>query len=636
MSMAKCIVINARSIVNKIDDLRLLTDTNDLHFVFITESWLHEYIPNSLVFDCDKYNVFRKDRSISRGGGVCTLIDKRYTAMMVTIDEVSNLEILAVDVNFKESPIRYRIILCYRPPGYSINDINYFDKFLSQLNVLCDTDCTTVLVGDFNLPYISWLDTPCVIKSDNFHSTFFDFIMQNGFAQFFLENTRANNILDLVFANDPLIIHDCFTCSPLGQSDHDTVMFNLSLPHAVVDSSDTIDDVQYTYDFKNADFESLSMFISTINWDEIFTESKDANECLELFMNVLNCGFDQFVPVKRVSHIKRISTLYPLHVRKLQRKKCSAWRRYKQYSTEPLKEKYKFLKKKCDEAIAKFMRDKEERLISNGNLGSFYRYVNDKLTFKSGVSVLKDANGVLLSDDLAKAERLGEYFSSVFTDDNGILPHVNKQVNDNTALNNVDFTPDLVYKQLHTLDSKTSSSPDLLPALLFKNLAGSLAFPLSLLFSKMFELRALPDIWKIAVVTPIYKKGSASDPANYRPISLTCILCKVMESVIKEAMLAYMLKQGLINKQQHGFICKRSTCSQLLECVNDWSLSLNHKQSVDVAYIDFRRAFDSVVHSKLYFKLQSMGISGTLLDWIQEFLSGSQGGQLYFKIVLQS
>jgi hypothetical protein len=178
-----------------------------------------------------------------------------------------------------------------------------------------------------------------------------------------------------------------------------------------------------------------------------------------------------------------------------------------------------------------------------------------------------------------------------------------------------------VYKHLRKLKDRTSSGPDLLPAPLLKNIAGSLSVPLSLLFSKLFSLSALPDIWKVAIITPVYKKGSPSDAANYRPISLTCILSKVMESVIKDAMLSYLLEQKLINKQQHGFISKRSTCSQLLECIDDWSVSLSDKQSIDVAYIDFRRAFDSVVHSKLYLKLKSLGIGGNLLLWIRDFLS---------------
>ena len=79
-------------------------------------------------------------------------------------------------------------------------------------------------------------------------------------------------------------------------------------------------------------------------------------------------------------------------------------------------------------------------------------------------------------------------------------------------------------------------------------------------------------------------------------------------------MLAYLLEHDFINKQKHGFISKHSTCLRLLECINDWSISLSHKQSVDVADKDFRRVFDSVVDSKLYFKLKSLGINASAFN----------------------
>ena len=203
---------------------------------------------------------------------------------------------------------------------------------------------------------------------------------------------------------------------------------------------------------------------------------------------------------------------------------------------------------KCDSAIDSFVKEQEERLITDGNLGAFYRYVNGKLTFKSGVSTLKDANGITLCDDMSKAERLGEYFASTYTEDNLVLPQVSRKVDDKIELNDVDFRSDLVYKHLRNLNVETSSDLDLLPALLFKNLARSLSFPLSLLFSKLFLLSALPDIWKTAVITPIYKKGPSSDASNYRPISLTCIMCKLMESVIKDA-IAGLLGRAQFDKQ---------------------------------------------------------------------------------------
>ena len=118
-----------------------------------------------------------------------------------------------------------------------------------------------------------------------------------------------------------------------------------------------------------------------------------------------------------------------------------------------------------------------------------------------------------------------------------------------------------------------------------------------------------------------FKKGKSCDVGNYRPISLTSLCCKVMESVIKDDIVAYLFSKGLISRHQHGFLARRSTGTQLIDCLNDWTLNIEHKQSLDVIYIDFAKAFDSVVHCKLISKLTSYGITGNLLCWICSFLT---------------
>jgi len=81
-----------------------------------------------------------------------------------------------------------------------------------------------------------------------------------------------------------------------------------------------------------------------------------------------------------------------------------------------------------------------------------------------------------------------------------------------------------------------------------------------------------------------------------------------MESIIKDRLITYLLENKFISKQQHGFLAEHSTCSQLLECVYDWTIELNFRHSIDVAYIDIQKAFDSVVHSKLFHKLKCYGV----------------------------
>jgi len=93
-----------------------------------------------------------------------------------------------------------------------------------------------------------------------------------------------------------------------------------------------------------------------------------------------------------------------------------------------------------------------------------------------------------------------------------------------------------------------------------------------------------------------------------------------MECIINSEMLNFLLSENLITKQQHGFIQKRTTCTNLLESIDDWTLNLQARRNTDVIYFDFKKAFDSVPHSKLLIKLPTYGLSGNLLAWLAEFL----------------
>jgi hypothetical protein len=174
---------------------------------------------------------------------------------------------------------------------------------------------------------------------------------------------------------------------------------------------------------------------------------------------------------------------------------------------------------------------------------------------------------------------------------------------------------------LRCLRATSSTGPDGIPNILLKKLCGQLALPLSHIFTISFNSQQVPDDWKHAHVKPLFKNGVASDPNNYRPISLTSTCCRFMERIINKELIDYLLDKSLVSKEQHGFIRRRSTCSNLLECLQDWMLSIDNKRITDVIYIDFKKAFDQVSHNKLLLKLNSYGITGDLYGWIKSFLS---------------
>ena len=107
-----------------------------------------------------------------------------------------------------------------------------------------------------------------------------------------------------------------------------------------------------------------------------------------------------------------------------------------------------------------------------------------------------------------------------------------------------------------------------------------------------------------------YKKGRKADPNNYRPVSLTSAVCKMMERLVRDELENHLEKQGLLSPSQHGFRKGRSCCTQLLEVIHDWADILEESKPIDVIYLDYRKAFDSVPYERLLVKLHAHGIRG--------------------------
>nr|CAD2193483.1 unnamed protein product [Meloidogyne enterolobii] len=156
---------------------------------------------------------------------------------------------------------------------------------------------------------------------------------------------------------------------------------------------------------------------------------------------------------------------------------------------------------------------------------------------------------------------------------------------------------------------------------MLKNISIILAPYLSELFRASLDEGIIPDIWKKSLVIPSFKKGEKSNPLNYRPISLTCCSCRIMEKILVKNIINFLENKKFFSSDQFGFIRRRSTTLQLVSSLEDWYEALFEKKNIDCIYIDFCKAFDSVPHKLLLDKLYACGIRGKLHRWISEFLS---------------
>ena len=215
---------------------------------------------------------------------------------------------------------------------------------------------------------------------------------------------------------------------------------------------------------------------------------------------------------------------------------------------------------------------------------------------------LRKDDGSLTVSDKDKAEVLNSFFSSVFTrEDLSNMPAFEDKTD--VKLSEIVVSEDMICKKLENLDISKSCGPDNIHPRLLKELSGQLCVPLKILFEKSMKEGKLPSCWKRAEVKPLFKKGDKSSPGNYRPVSLTSIVCKVFESLVRDQLNKHLIENGLLSKHQYGFTAGRSCTTQLLSTLYDWLKHLDEKEPIDAIYLDLQKAFDKVSHARLLFKL---------------------------------
>ena len=256
------------------------------------------------------------------------------------------------------------------------------------------------------------------------------------------------------------------------------------------------------------------------------------------------------------------------------------------------------------------------------NPKSFWKYVRSKTKVKQGISDLERQDGSFAHTDGEKAEELNKFFASVFTreDVSDVPEPVSKHSGD--ALSTIVVTEEEVLKKLKKMNPSKSPGPDGLHPRVLKESADVIALPLTLIFNKSLSEGVVPNEWKVAHVTALFKKGKVTSPGNYRPVSLTSVVCKLLESLIRDQIMEFLNTNHLLSEDQHGFRAGRSCVTQLLEIMELWTSMLDEGGGIDVVYLDFRKAFDSVPHQRLLKKARAHGIDGNLLKWIESFLTG--------------
>ena len=299
--------------------------------------------------------------------------------------------------------------------------------------------------------------------------------------------------------------------------------------------------------------------------------------------------------------------------------KHQRWQKYIHCKTETKFNRYKRARndatKEIRISVYTYKKDMADKIKSDTKL--FWKYVRSQSkTKKKSISRLEKGEGPdLTSPDKETADLLNEYFART----RYRTPRIHCDTR-TPNINTIDINEEQVRKALKKLKPNKTPGPDNIHPKMLLDTNENIVKPLTELFKTSFNDSSIPNDWKLAYVTPIHKKGPKKTE-NYRPISLTSVPFKLIQRIVRDAIVDHMERNNLFNIHQHGFRAGHSFVTQLLEVIEDIFELIDEGHEVDVVYLDFSKAFDKVPHKRLLQKLRSYGIKGKLLSWIEAFHS---------------
>ena len=605
---------NAQSLINKMDDMEVRVKTHKPKLISVTETWGKEWIKDGIL-ELKGYKMYRNDRKGKRGGG----------SILYISDDLDHRECRPLnDQNFESSSWCWineeggkKILVgsIYKSTSSTQDNNKALLELLKKADDIAG-DNRVLIMGDFNVPNIDWDDKNLKAGAKPFESLMLDCIDDCYLNQHVRDPTRLRNeqesTLDLIFTREEGDVRNIEIMPPIGGSDHGVVI------------GDFVCEWKSKIEFKprrmyyKGKYDKIIEGLEKVDWKKEF-ENKPVQECWDMFRKKLEELVAEFIPMTKPRDFNEPWMNW--RIMRIWKRKYFAWRRYTESKGYQRYREYKKEANRMKKEARKAKREYEKKLAREirHNKRAFFRYVNSKLTVRPEISQMQNDLGHLVDNDKDICSILGKYFNSVY------IPQSNDEMPDmeilcDNQIREMKITREEIKTGLEKINVNKSCGPDGMHPLILQRTADITCVPLELIFNKSLQEGACPKDWRSANVTPIHKKGDKTNPSNYRPVSLTSQVCKLMETIVRKHLVEHLTENNILRDEQHGFREGRSCLTNLLETMEQWTEIIDEGDGIDVAYLDFRKAFDLVSHRHLIYKMSKYGITGQILKWVESFL----------------
>jgi len=570
------ILTNLRSLLPKIDELRLFANTLDPSFIFCTETWLYTNIPD-VVLNIDGYQLTRKDRLNKRGGGLCIYSKTCHDIKPFTIQ---NIPTSCEHISFIHNSFIY--VLLYLPPCTPVPDVNLcFHILICKLDeILVEFPSHKICIaGDFN----------------RFKTT--DLCNNLSIKNIVKDKTRLQAILDCCLLSKSEV--DNFTVTvrePIAKSDHNTILCYKK------EGENNVQHSKYFYDFRSSHLALFEKSVSEIDWSYLYNSCCVDEQCRYFTQSLQNCI--EIIPKACIQYTKKDKKWITSLCKHLINQRWKAFRK-KDYA------KYNHFKEKVQVEI------KRSKYIyyqkCKRSQGGLWQFVNKSFKKPSlDLLSIKNSNEPIENFTNRINEKLASNFSQCSA----------------TGISSSNFNVESIQISIHVVEvfnyviklkaNKATGSDDL-PNSLLKLVAPFISDPLTHIFNCSLNQQTFPKLWKVGDITPL-PKSKPLTIEKIRPISLLPNVSKIFERIISNKIMPFIL--NTIHRHQFGFMPLSSTSSCLLHIQNSITNYLNSSNVIAVTIISFdlQKAFDCIPHHILLKKISSV-LPKNICSIISSYLS---------------
>lgn len=628
--------------MKKRNEISLSTKDLDYDCIAISETWLKPEHKDSEYIH-EKYNVFRKDRKFSdieanKGGGVLLAINKKYDCECVRYPEMDPIEAVCVRISTNSSFIYiYNVYIRNRLNNERETTKSRYENHIAaieKLTSMCSPQDIVVILGDFNLPSIDWMNdsdesdtfglVPVIGDSESIEAKLTrettSSLLDAGLHQLCGFKNHAGNVLDLAYTNTPELLsieRADLTLFPDTLRDPAHVAFTCTIECNPLQFKSGSSSPRYC--FGKANYESINAELSELDFESLFAGT-DIDQMVDCFYDKLNDIFDRHVPqaTPRNNNLPIWYNKKMLNLRNIRAREYRKLQARRAADVNADDSKFRQSKIEFDSYEQQLYTDYIRKLAEDrkNDPKSFWRFINGKRTSNSLPSKL-NFNGNTATNDMDKANLFAGFFSSVYIDHNdqfNMDAFINNR--DNNGFN-FEITAEAVFNVTNSIDLSKGAGPDGISPIFIRNCAETLVQPLLLIYSRSIRECKYPSRWKLGQITPIHKNGSKCDVNNYRGVTVLPNFAKLFEKLIYNQMKLIVFPR--LSKSQHGFRPNKNISTNLLELSSIVHDAFERKEQVDVFYADIAKAFDSVNPSLLIRKIAKYPFGNAILRWLMSY-----------------